>query len=106
MRVLMEHWREPCADMASSFHQQQAQFYLTAHVMESQPGYVNSAAGVHVGDRTYVVPDVVLISRERVDIVGKVNVEAAPDLVCDILSPGTRRQDAITKRALYARIGV
>jgi Uma2 family endonuclease len=96
----------PAPTWRHQFISSKLSFYLTADVMESQPGWVNSAAGVHVGDRTYAGPDVVFISRERVDIVGKVNVEAAPDLDCDILSPGTRRQDVITKRALSARIGV
>lgn len=81
-------------------------FYLTAHVMANQLGWVNSAPGLHIDDRTYVIPDVVYISRERGSIVGAVNIEAAPDLACEILSPSTRRHDVLTKRALYARIGV
>ena len=32
--------------------------------------------------------------------------KAAPDLVLEILSPGTRRRDLEIKRALYARFGV
>lgn len=81
-------------------------FYLTAHVTENHLGWVNSAPGLHIDDRTYVIPDLVYISRERGSIVGDVNIEGAPDLVCEILSPSTRRQDLITKRALYARMGV
>ena len=33
-------------------------------------------------------------------------IDAAPDLVVEILSPGTRRRDLTTKRELYARFGV
>ncbi|HEU0116257.1 MAG TPA: Uma2 family endonuclease, partial [Thermomicrobiales bacterium] len=33
-------------------------------------------------------------------------IDAAPDLVVEVLSPGTRERDRGPKRALYARFGV
>ena len=53
-----------------------------------------------------VEPDLLYISRERLDILTKQHVRGAPDLVVEILSPGTRRVDEITKRKLYERCGV
>lgn len=81
-------------------------FHLEAHVRRHRLGWVRDNSGVHVDDRTYVIPDAIFIARERRNIIGEANVEAAPDLVCEILSPSTRRQDLLIKRALYARIGV
>ena len=37
---------------------------------------------------------------------GRPNIEGSPALVVEIVSPSTRRNDLLTKRALYARIGV
>ena len=50
-----------------------------------------------------VEPDLLYISRERRDILTDKHVQGAPDLVVEILSPGTRRTDEIKKRNLYKR---
>lgn len=80
--------------------------HLGNHVRSNRLGRVRDNSGVRVSERTYVVPDAVFVTRERLSIFGEDSIEAAPDLVCEILSPSTRRRDLITKRALYARIGV
>lgn len=53
-----------------------------------------------------LIPDIIFIARERKHVVGPKTVDAPPDLVVEILSPGTRRRDQTTKRDLYARFGV
>jgi Uma2 family endonuclease len=80
--------------------------HLELHVRAQKLGRVIAAPGLHVDVRTYVIPDIVFIAGLRVASIGPANVEAAPDLVVEILSPGTRRYDQVAKRALYARIGV
>lgn len=50
-----------------------------------------------------VQPDLLFISRERADIITEANVQGAPDLVVEILSPSTSRLDRIHKRELYER---
>ncbi|MGB7218071.1 MAG: Uma2 family endonuclease [Vicinamibacterales bacterium] len=53
-----------------------------------------------------VEPDLLYISRERAGILTKAHVRGAPDLVVEILSPGTRKTDEVTKRKLYERSDV
>jgi Uma2 family endonuclease len=53
-----------------------------------------------------VEPDLLYISRDRLGVLTKAHVRGAPDLAVEILSPGTRRTDEITKRKLYERFGV
>ncbi len=53
-----------------------------------------------------VQPDLIYVSKERRHIITRANVRGAPDLVVEILSPSSRRQDTTTKRDLYARQGV
>jgi Uma2 family endonuclease len=79
---------------------------LDAHVHASRLGWVRDNFGVRVDDRTYVIPDAVFVSRERRHIIGATELEGAPDLIVEILSPSTRRRDLLTKRALFARMGV
>jgi Uma2 family endonuclease len=81
-------------------------FPLATYIRSMKLGWVVATPGVHVDERTYVIPDLVFIARERRDIIGEANIEAGPDLVVEILSPSTRRNDLIVKRTLYSRIGV
>ena len=53
-----------------------------------------------------VQPDLLFISRARADILTAANVQGAPDLVVEILSPSTSRLDRTRKRELYERHGV
>jgi Uma2 family endonuclease len=53
-----------------------------------------------------VEPDLMYVSAGRSEILTRANVQGAPDLVAEILSPSTRRQDELLKRDLYERGGV
>jgi Uma2 family endonuclease len=53
-----------------------------------------------------VEPDLLFISRERLGVLTELNVQGAPDLVVEILSPSTRKRDEGVKRQLYERMGV
>jgi len=57
-------------------------------------------------DLDVVEPNLLYISRERAGILTDQHVRGAPDLVVEILSPGTRKTDEIIKRKLYERFGV
>lgn len=50
-------------------------------------------------------PDIIYIRQDRADIVRE-RIEGAPDLVVEILSPGTRDYDRTEKSARYAAAGV
>ena len=58
------------------------------------------------GQRNVVQPDVLFISTEREHILTEANVQGAPDLVVEVLSPSTESVDRGYKRELYARHGV
>ncbi|HXA16627.1 MAG TPA: Uma2 family endonuclease [Thermoanaerobaculia bacterium] len=53
-----------------------------------------------------VDPDLIFISNARRDIVTVKNIQGAPDLLVEILSQSNRRDDEVTKQALYERTGV
>jgi Uma2 family endonuclease len=57
-------------------------------------------------DLDVVEPDLLVISRDRAGVLTDQHVRGAPDLVVEILSPGTRKTDEMTKRKLYERFGV
>jgi len=51
-------------------------------------------------------PDIFFVSSSRLAIIGEKFITGAPDLVVEVLSPGTRRRDRISKAKRYARFGV
>ena len=53
-----------------------------------------------------VEPDLLFLSRERLELATEQNIQGAPDLVIEILSPSTRKRDEGVKRQLYERTGV
>ncbi len=53
-----------------------------------------------------VQPDLAFVSRERRGIIGEATLRGAPDLVVEVLSPGSERIDRGLKLRLYARRGV
>ena len=62
---------------------------------------------VMLSESDVVQPDLLFVSREREHLLsGGQNVQGAPDLVVEILSPGTARRDRGDKRALYGKHGV
>lgn len=60
---------------------------------------------VILSDNTILQPDLLYISKDRCSIVGE-RVNGPPDLVIEILSPGTSRRDRTEKLDLYAKYGV
>jgi Uma2 family endonuclease len=51
-------------------------------------------------------PDIFFISASRRSVIGEKFISGAPDLVVEVLSPGTRRRDRVLKAKRYASFGV
>ena len=81
---------------------------LDAHVEHHRLGEVLFAPfDIKLSMFTVVVPDLVFFTADRFKrVVNEKHAIAAPDLVVEILSPGTRRRDKGRKRAIYDREGV
>lgn len=61
---------------------------------------------VVLSEEDVVQPDILFVSKERSHIIKEKNIQGAPDLVIEILSPATSERDRILKRKLYAKYGV
>jgi Uma2 family endonuclease len=60
---------------------------------------------VVLADHSVVQPDILYVSAARLELIGN-RVEGAPDLVVEVLSPGTARFDRVKKLKLYALYGI
>ncbi len=61
---------------------------------------------VVLSDETILQPDILFVCDDRSNVVGEANIAGPPDLVVEILSPGTRARDLEIKRKIYAGFGV
>ena len=78
-----------------------------AFVDENDLGRVFHAPyDVLLTDTDVVQPDVLFVSKDRYNIRTPANIQGAPDLVVEVLSPSSSRRDWGAKRDLYARHGV
>ena len=68
--------------------------------------YKVAPCDVVLSDTDVVQPDVLFISRAREHTLTDENVQGAPDLVIEILSPSTADRDLGYKHDLYGRHGV
>jgi len=60
---------------------------------------------VALADHSVVQPDVIYVSPERFAVLQQ-RIEGAPDLLVEVLSPGTARRDRGEKLILYAQSGI
>jgi Uma2 family endonuclease len=61
---------------------------------------------VYLGRKNVFQPDILFISNERLHLIEKNGLHGAPDLVIEILSPGTAKYDLEEKKDVYERFGV
>ena len=65
-----------------------------------------SPVDVLLSPHDVLVPDLVVVRRERAEILHERYVRGAPDLVIEVLSPSTRARDLGIKRRIYGKHGV
>lgn len=61
---------------------------------------------VKLSDGNVVQPDIIFISQDNSNIVTENNVDGAPDLIIETLSPGAAYYDLIEKKEIYERFEV
>ena len=92
------------------FHQRisrRLEFALTKFVEENDMGEVFDApCDVYLNDENVVQPDILFISKERLNIIGEKNIQGAPDMVVEIISENSAYRDMVQKKRLYAKFGV
>ena len=83
------------------------EFLLEKFVTENELGEIFDAPyDVYFDDENVVQPDILFISKDRLNIIGDKNLQGAPDLVIEILSESNAYRDLIQKKKLYSKHGV
>ena len=80
---------------------------LRKFVKENDLGVVLYAPfDVVLSETDVVQPDIIFISKERMNLITENNLRGAPDLAIEILSKFTRERDNLVKKKLYMEHGV
>jgi Uma2 family endonuclease len=81
--------------------------HLWSHVhLHGLGEIVTAPVGVVLDDENGLQPDLVYVSRDRLDIITERGIFGAPDLVVEVLSPRTQSRDRGVKMRRYAAAGV
>jgi len=67
---------------------------------------LEATCDVILSQEDIVQPDILFIRKERLGIVGELNIQGPPDLIVEILTPNTREKDLKAKQKVYARFGI
>ena len=82
-------------------------YQLRACVKEKNLGKVVVApVDVYLNAENVYQPDILFLSNERMHLVKKGKVRGAPDLIIEVLSPGTKKFDETVKKNVYEQAGV
>ena len=65
-----------------------------------------AAIDVVLSDTVVLQPDILFIANERAHIITEDNIQGAPNLAIEILSPSDPNRDRVRKRRIYERHGV
>ena len=79
---------------------------LEGFIREHGLGIVLPALDVLFAEGDYMEPDLVFVRADRIGIVKKRGLEAAPDLIVEVISDSTAARDRGLKRQRYAWFGV
>lgn len=80
--------------------------YLLQQGCKSDYVILHAPLDVIFSQTVVLQPDVIMIHRSRLYIVTKRGIEGPPDLVIEIVSPGSRKRDKVVKAKKYAEYGV
>ena len=82
-------------------------FHLQSFIRQNELGKIVVAPiDVYLDKKDAFQPDIIFISKERLNIIRKNGIYGAPDMIIEILSPSTAKYDLKEKKDVYERYGV
>ena len=94
----------------STDHQQASsnlEFLMQLHIRENKLGKLFHAPyDVQFDDYNFLQPDIIFVAKENAGIITPGCIQGPPDLLVEILSPGTHKDDRGDKMKVYRRSGV
>lgn len=97
----------PAPEMSHQGVIQRMSHYLDERIFAPRSGLVfTSPVDVTLSARTTVQPDVLVVLQEHVNRVHPKRIVGIPDLVVEVISPGSATYDRLVKYSVYGKAGV
>ncbi len=81
--------------------------FMNFHVLSNELGQCyTSPIDVFFDEYNNTQPDILFIREERAFIVAHDGIEGQPDLIVEVISPSSIKNDRVTKKDLYLKFGV
>ena len=81
--------------------------YMNFHALSNELGQCYTAPiDVFFDEHNNTQPDILFIREERAFIVTRDGIEGQPDLIVEVISPSSIKNDRVTKKDLYLKFGV
>jgi len=102
-----DHYMTPAPSTTHQTVSKRLQYQLYTQVELAGLGLVfNAPVDVQLTDHDIVQPDLVVVLKDRTQMITHTKIVGSPDLVVEILSPSTAAIDMTLKKQLYERFGV
>ena len=102
-----EHFMSPSPNIYHQKIVRRLTIFLSQYVETKKLGEIFIApVDVVFSNYDVCVPDLVFISNENLSIITEENIQGAPDLVIEVLSPNSQKRDKEIKYKRYAYFGV
>lgn len=102
-----DHYMTPSPSTTHQTVSKRLQHQLYTQVELAGLGLVfNAPCDVQLTDYDIVQPDLVVVLKDRTQMITPTKINGVPDLIVEILSPSTASNDTTLKKQLYERTGV
>jgi Uma2 family endonuclease len=102
-----DHFGSPAPSLYHQHVSKHLQLQLMVQYELKGHGWVfNAPVDVQLGPHNIVQPDLVIVSVTRKSILTPSKIKGIPDLIVEILSPSTSKNDTQIKRELYEKFAV
>ena len=81
--------------------------FMNVHALSNELGQCCTAPlDVFFDEHNNTQPDILFIREDRAFIITNNGIEGQPDLIVEVISPSSIKQDRVTKKDLYLKFGV
>lgn len=102
-----DHFAHPAPSLNHQTISRRIEFQLYSQIELNELGWVFDApVDVQLTKYDVVQPDLIVVLKDREKILTESRIHGTPNLVIEILSPGTAQNDRTLKKQLYLKTGV
>ena len=102
-----DHYMTPAPSVRHQAISRNIEYFFEKYFRKTKKGSIFDAPiDVYLSDYDIVEPDLIIISIKNSSIIEEKYIKGPPDIIIEILSPSTKKNDLSLKKHLYEKHGV